>query len=113
MSLAPNNPDDLQRTKKGVEPCILVIFGATGDLTSRKLIPALYNLALEKQLPTHFACVGVARKEKSHDAFRKEMLDAVNLYSRNKPANEEVWNSFKDEIFYHQAEFDDDKGYEV
>ncbi len=56
-----------------IEPCILVIFGATGDLTGRKLFPAIYNLVREGQLPSQFACVGFARRDKTHEQFRDEM----------------------------------------
>ena len=111
-SLHVNPLEDAGRPKKNVEPCILVIFGATGDLTGRKLVPALYNLALDGQLPGHFACVGFARRPKSNEQFRQEMLDAVNKYSRNRPVEPELWNSFNNQIFYHQSEFDDDAGYD-
>ncbi len=94
-------------------PCILVIFGATGDLTARKLFPAIYNLEREGQLPKHFACVGFARREKSHDAFRQEMEEAINQFSRVKPVDPNVWNLFADKIFYHQSDFDDDERYEA
>ncbi len=57
--------------------CIVTIFGASGDLTKRKLIPALYNLALEKKLPERFAVVGYARSEMTHEAFRDKMREAV------------------------------------
>jgi glucose-6-phosphate 1-dehydrogenase len=97
---------------KVTDPCILVIFGATGDLTARKLIPALYNLRREGQLPAHFACVGFARRPKSHDDFRNEMHEAVNKFSREKPVDEELWNHFKEQLFYHRANFDDEKGYD-
>lgn len=107
------NPlEDATRQKKNADPCVMVIFGATGDLTGRKLLPALYNLALDGQLPSHFACVGFARREKSNETFRQELLAAVNQYSRNRPANKEVWNAFQDQIFYHQSEFHEDQGYE-
>lgn len=94
-------------------PCILVIFGATGDLTARKLIPAIYNLEREGQLPAHFACVGFARRDKSHEVFRQEMHDAVNQFSRTKPVDENLWGSFSHQLYYHKANFDDDKGYET
>lgn len=94
-----------------IEPCILVIFGATGDLTARKLIPAIYNLVREGQLPSQFACVGFARREKTHDAFRQEMREAINAFSRVKPIEESLWNNFKEHIFYHQSEFHDAAGY--
>lgn len=107
------NPlEDAGRQKKSAEPCVLVIFGATGDLTARKLTPALYNLAVEGQLPGHFACVGFARREKSNDDFRKEMLDAVNKFSRNKPVMPDIWQQFSNQLFYHRSEFHEDEGYE-
>jgi glucose-6-phosphate 1-dehydrogenase len=100
------------RPKRNVAPCIMVIFGATGDLTGRKLFPALYNLARDGQLPGHFVCVGFARREKTHDTFRQEMYEAINKYSRNRPVDKELWNTFSNQIFYHQSEFHDDEGYE-
>jgi|688.fasta_scaffold01500_16 glucose-6-phosphate 1-dehydrogenase len=99
------------RTSKIADPCIVVIFGATGDLTGRKLLPALYNLARDGQLPAHFACVGFARREKSHAIFRKEMLEAVSKFSRVKPVDKALWQNFEEQIFYHQSEFHDDNGY--
>lgn len=103
---------EIQRLAKTPESCILVIFGATGDLTARKLIPALYNLARDGQLPPHFACVGFARREKTNEMFRDEMLKAVEQYSRSKPINMELWQNFREQLFYHQSEFDHDEGYE-
>src|SRR3990167_7433029 len=88
-----------------VEPCILVIFGATGDLTARKLIPAIYNLAREGQLPSQFACVGFARREKTNEQFRQEMKEAINKFSRVKPVDESIWKNFEQQIFYHCSEF--------
>jgi glucose-6-phosphate 1-dehydrogenase len=96
---------------KIIEPCIMVIFGATGDLTARKLMPALYNLAREGQLPPQFACVGFARREKTHEEFRQEMHDAVNSFSRVKPVDEALWSNFKEHIFYHRSEFHEEEGY--
>ncbi len=100
------------RTSKVVPPCIIVIFGATGDLTARKLMPALYNLAREGQLPSHFAVVGFARRQKSHEEFREEMHKAVSQFSRVKPIDENLWSNFKNQIFYHTSNFDDDSGYD-
>ncbi len=101
-----------KRQSKVVDPCIVVIFGATGDLTSRKLFPALYNLQRDGQLPNHFACVGFARRPKSNDDFRKEMHEAVNKFSRVKPVDENLWNTFGHQIYYHQSDFDDEQGYD-
>jgi glucose-6-phosphate 1-dehydrogenase len=103
---------ETSRSFKTAESCILVIFGATGDLTARKLIPALYNLARDGQLPGHFACVGFARRPKTDGDFRNEMLEAVNEYSRSKPADPQLWKTFREQIFYLQSNFDDDAGYE-
>lgn len=97
---------------KIIEPCIMIIFGATGDLTSRKLMPALYNLSREGQLPPQFACVGFARREKTHDAFREEMRNAINDFSRVKPIDEALWSNFKEHLFYHRSEFHDEEGYQ-
>lgn len=107
-----NNSTELGRPVKAPEPCVLVIFGATGDLTSRKLFPALYNLEREGFLPKNFACVGFARREKDNGMFRKEMKDAVNNFSRNKPVDKELWNNFENQIFYHISEFHEDEGYQ-
>lgn len=99
-------------THRSPDPCVLVIFGATGDLTARKLMPALYQLAREGQLPTHFACVGFARRSKDHDLFRQEMTTGVQQFSRTKPVEEAVWQGFSQQLFYHQSNFDDPAGYQ-
>ncbi|MBS0654522.1 MAG: glucose-6-phosphate dehydrogenase [Verrucomicrobia bacterium] len=105
------NPLEEPTTSKIADPCVLVILGATGDLTSRKLLPALYNLEREGLLPSHFACVGFARREKTHEQFRTEMYDAISKYSRVKPIDQKLWNEFSEQIFYHRSEFDNDEGY--
>src|SRR5579859_3023960 len=94
------------------EPCIIVLFGATGDLTHRKLLPALYNLALDGLLPHGFSIVGVARRPKSDAEFRKEMFDAVNQFSRSRPVQPQVWETFAQGIFYVASEFHDQPGFE-
>src|SRR5271167_897326 len=86
-----------------IEPCIMVIFGATGDLTARKLFPAIYNLAREGQLPSQFACVAFARRDKTNEQFREEMRQAINIYSRSKPIDEALWKNFQEKIFYHRS----------
>lgn len=111
-TLEPNPLQETTRTKKVVEPCIVVIFGATGDLTGRKLAPALYNLARDGQLPGHFGCVGFARREKTNDEFREEVHQDINEFSRVKPVDEDLWKTFREQIFYHQSEFHEDEGYE-
>lgn len=101
---------DPSRQDKQASPCILVIFGATGDLTNRKLVPALYNLTKDGLLPRQFACVGFARRPKNDEQFREEMKAGIDKFSRTKP-DPDIWNTFKEQLFYHQAQFDDDAGY--
>jgi glucose-6-phosphate 1-dehydrogenase len=71
--------------------CVVTIFGASGDLTKRKLIPALYNLAWENRLPERFAVVGYARSDLSHESFRAKLREAVREYSRTGLKDEAVW----------------------
>lgn len=107
------NPlQESNRSTKVADSCIMVIFGATGDLTARKLIPALYNLAREGQLPSHFGCVGFARRAKTNEEFRQEMYEAVVQFSRSKPIDQEIWSRFSEQLFYLQSEFDEDDGYD-
>jgi glucose-6-phosphate 1-dehydrogenase len=75
-------------------------------------LPALYNLAREGLLPSHFCCIGFARREKTHEQFRNEMLESINKFSRTKPVDQDIWQFFSDALFYHQSEFHDDSGYE-
>ena len=88
------------RLARTPEPACLVIFGASGDLTARKLMPALYNLALQHLLPASFAVIGSARRKMTAGAFRTELHDAVAEFSRTRPINEEVWATFAKSIDY-------------
>ncbi|HEY0454755.1 MAG TPA: glucose-6-phosphate dehydrogenase, partial [Verrucomicrobiae bacterium] len=101
----------LDSTRRNVEPCTIVIFGASGDLTARKLIPALYHLFVEKQLPTPFRIIGFARREKSDASFRDEMKMGIEQYSRTKKVDAAAWDSFSSSLFYCQGEFSDPKAY--
>lgn len=102
---------DFGPTLPACPPCIVVIFGATGDLTSRKLFPALYNLTKEGRLCENFVCVGFARRPKSHEQFREEMKLAVQHFSHSSEIDIRVWESLENRIFYHQANFSDAEGY--
>ena len=113
LSQIISNPlEEPGRSSRAVDPCIVVIFGATGDLTGRRLAPALYNLGREGQLPPNFVLVGFARREKTHQEFRDELKEDISTFSRAKPIEEGFWKNFQEQIFYHRSEFDDDKGYE-
>ena len=90
--------------------CAIVIFGATGDLTHRKLIPALYNLAADGDLPPGLSVVGFARRDKKDEEFRQELYEAARKYSR-QPVDDALWKNFASSIFYHRSEFSDEEGY--
>jgi len=92
------------------QPCAVVIFGATGDLTHRKLVPAIYNLAADGALPPAVSVVGFARRDKNDEIFRKELEEAARNFSRQR-IKEELWTRFASSIFYHRSEIDDLEGY--
>jgi glucose-6-phosphate 1-dehydrogenase len=98
--------------RKQAEPCTIVIFGASGDLTARKLIPALYHLFTEKQLPAPTRIIGFARREKSDAAWRAELKLDVEKFSRTKKVDPAVWDAFAAGVFYCQGEFSDAAAYE-
>jgi glucose-6-phosphate 1-dehydrogenase len=91
------------------DPCALVIFGASGDLTRRKLFPALYSLALRRLLPERFGVVGVARSEESDDEFRDRMKHAVQEFGRDE-FKEDVWNWLAEGMRYVATDFADERG---
>jgi glucose-6-phosphate 1-dehydrogenase len=82
------------RLERAAEPCAVVIFGASGDLARRKLIPALYRLVQERVLPAEFAIVGLGRTPMTDEDFRQKMKEAVLEFSESKSVDEEVWRSF-------------------
>ena len=96
--------------RRSPEPSTIVLFGASGDLTRRKLVPALYHLAASGLLPSKMAIVGFARREKSDEEFRREMETGVRE-ALSLEGGEASWRSFADSLFYHQASFDDPAGY--
>ena len=102
---APNPLREGLRIERTPPPCAMVIFGASGDLTRRKLLPALYDLALERLLPAGFSVVGLARQEMSSTVFRANMHDAINEFSRRAPVNDTVWESFSQGISYVRGDF--------
>jgi glucose-6-phosphate 1-dehydrogenase len=94
------------RARRPPEPCALTIFGASGDLTQRKLFPALYALAVRNLLPEHFAVVGVARTEMSTDEFRERMRRAVHEHCRDE-LRDEIWDELAAGIRYVSADLVD------
>src|SRR4051794_5668884 len=97
-------------TRTVPQACSVVIFGATGDLTMRKLIPALYNIAADGELPPQVAVIGFARRPKTDEEFRKEQEESTKKFSRQQ-VRDEIWAGFAQALFYHQSEFHDAAGY--
>ncbi len=95
------------RADSAPEPCAVVIFGASGDLAHRKLVPALYNLAVGAHLPAAFAIAGVSKTPYAHDEFAREMREAVGRFSRTRPVDEEIWQDFAAGMRYVAGSFDD------
>jgi glucose-6-phosphate 1-dehydrogenase len=93
-----------------VHPTSLVIFGATGDLAHRKLLPALYNLAHEGQLPERFEMIGVGRRDQEHEDFRDAVVASIERYSRRRP-DPNVLQGLLQDTRYVQGSFDDDEVY--
>src|SRR5213082_1517892 len=89
------------------EPCAVVIFGASGDLAHRKLVPALYNLAVGAHLPAAFGIVAVSKTPYAHEEFAGEMREAVGRFSRTRPVDPEIWQDFAAGIRYVPGSFDD------
>jgi glucose-6-phosphate 1-dehydrogenase len=97
------------RLRRRSEPCALVIFGASGDLTKRKLMPALYALAVRGLLPERFAIVGAARSEETDDEFRDRMREAVERYARDE-FHQEAWDALAAGMRYCTLDFADESG---
>jgi glucose-6-phosphate 1-dehydrogenase len=98
-------------TERIPAPCVFVIFGATGDLAHRKLLPALYNLAVSRLLPPGMSVVGVSLREMGDDTYRAAMRAAVAEHSRRKPIDDEVWNDFASRLYYLSGKFEDPATY--
>ncbi|MEY4385092.1 MAG: hypothetical protein RLY20_375, partial [Verrucomicrobiota bacterium] len=101
----------LDHARKAVEPCTIVIFGASGDLTVRKLIPALYHLFKDKQMPPEFRIVGFARREKTDESWRTELREGLNQFSRSKPVDDAVWSAFAEKIHYCRGDISEPQDY--
>lgn len=95
-----------------VEPCTLVIFGGSGDLARRRLIPALYNLLLDGLLPDNFAVLGLGRKTMTDEDFRATIREGILAHSRQSLV-EDRWKTFANHLFYLAGENDDPKTYQA
>src|SRR5882724_12765722 len=95
------------RLEPTAPPSVIVIFGASGDLTRRKLLPALYRLAQQRLVPSEFAILGTARQPHSDDEFRAAMKVAVAEFGSEESLDESAWDSFAKRIFYLSGDFNE------
>src|SRR5438270_2205784 len=98
--VAANPLQDSLRFARRVPPCAVVIFGASGDLSKRKLLPSLYRLFYERRISTNFAVIGSSRTPMSDDQFRDKMKESVSKFLEEAPFDEDVWTSFAQCLFY-------------
>jgi glucose-6-phosphate 1-dehydrogenase len=110
MATTQDNPllEGLQ-LRRTSDPCALVIFGASGDLTSKKLFPALYSLAYRRLLPSRFGVIGVARTEETDEEFKSRMKEAVQEHGRDE-FRDDVWESLAGGMRYVATDFSDEGG---
>jgi glucose-6-phosphate 1-dehydrogenase len=111
MSREQTLQDPLRFNRK-TPPCAVVIFGANGDLTKRKLMPSLYRLAWEGRLAPGFAVIGVSRTPLSDDQFREHMRESVSKYLEDSPFDEDLWRSFAQGLFYMPGDVADQSAYQ-
>ena len=97
--------------KRKIPPTVIVIFGASGDLTSRKLVPALFNLSMDHLLPNKFFLIGYGRKAVTDQEFRETLKKSLTAYSR-RPVDEKIWNNLEPGVSFHQGAYDDPESFE-
>src|SRR5213080_4934513 len=98
--------DPVKSATRTNPPCIMVIFGASGDLTKRKLIPALYNLKESKLLSDNFSVIGIARAEMSDEEFRRRLRDDMNEFATEE-VKAEIWKWIDERLYYLSGDFND------
>ena len=111
--MPPENPfQDPLRFERRVPECAIVIFGANGDLTKRKLMPALYRLAYDRRLSAGFAVIGISRSPMSDDQFRDKMREAVKQFSEDTEIQDDLWQTFAQGLFYVAGDIANPKLYQ-
>src|SRR5216683_8421358 len=93
------------------EPCTVVLFGASGDLAKRKVIPAMYDLATHNSLGTRYAIVGFARTPMSEESFRTTLGEAAKTISEVGPIDPKQWDNFASNLFYCQGDYANQEAY--
>lgn len=107
-----NSLQDPLRFSRRVPPCAIVIFGASGDLSKRKLLPSLYRLFFERRISSSFAVIGSSRTAMSDDQFRDKMKESVSKFLEEAPFDEDVWNSFAQSLFYVPGDLNNPESYD-
>jgi len=107
-------PEESNRSGYGgvAEPCTVVLFGASGDLAKRKVIPAMYDLATHNSLGSHYAIIGFARTQMSDDTFRAAAGEAAKTISEVGPIDPQKWQDFSKNLYYHSGDYKDPRAYE-
>src|SRR5512136_1720497 len=100
-----------RRMSRSPEPCVMVIFGGSGDLTRRKLVPALYNLSRERYIPGGFTILGLSRSPLSDQDYRQRLLEWVDKAEEGVRSAPETWDPFSQGIHYISADFHDPATY--
>jgi len=115
VAVAPNPEvnvlQDPLRFDRRVPPCAIVIFGASGDLSKRKLLPSLYRLFYERRISSSFAVIGSSRTPMSDDQFRERMKESVSKFLEDAPFDEDVWKSFAQSLFYVAGDINNSASY--
>ncbi len=107
------NPlQDPLRFDRRVPPCAIVIFGASGDLSKRKLLPSLYRLFYERRISPSFAVIGSSRTPMSDDQFRERMKESVSKFLEDAPFDEDVWRSFAQSLYYVAGDLNNPASYD-
>jgi glucose-6-phosphate 1-dehydrogenase len=101
------------RLERVPDPCVLVLFGSTGDLAHRKVIPAMYHLWRTNLLPHEFMLLAIGRRPYDDESIRNEVRSSLEQFSRTLPLDEPAWQSFRKHIQYHKLDFDDPSGFET
>jgi glucose-6-phosphate 1-dehydrogenase len=111
-SQATNPLQDPLRFARRIPPCAIVIFGASGDLSKRKLLPSLYRLFYERRISQNFAVVGSSRTAMSDEEFRNRMKESVSKFLEEAPFDEDVWKSFAQCLFYVPGDLNNPPSYD-
>src|SRR5215471_20469098 len=102
-----------QAPQRPAPPCVIVIFGASGDLTHRKLIPALFDLFQAGLLTRHFAVLGFSRSPLTNEDFRRTAREGLEHYPGHTPITERAWEEFSSTLHYMSGQFNEPASYQV